>query len=55
MPDNYVSAKVAFLHPLNIKFRKNPNIQKRRLLREYTTTFVLFFSVGEMHFLQKSI
>lgn len=26
VPDNYASAKVTFLHPIEVQFRKNPYI-----------------------------
>lgn len=44
VPDNYASAKVAFLHTLKMQFRKNLYIPNANpLSKEYTSSFV--FSV----------
>lgn len=45
VPDYYAIAKVVYLHPLKMQFRKNPNIPNdRQLSRAYINTFV--FSVS---------
>lgn len=45
VPDNYVSAKVTFLQPLKMQFRKNPyKPNDTQLSREYITPLVLCVS-----------
>lgn len=61
VPDNYACSKVAFLHPLQKQFRKNPYTgipSDRPLSREYmyiTTFFSVSYRIGEIRgLLEKS-